>query len=83
LKVVQLGWLDGFAMAVDGGNATQTQQPTADLDRGRIEQVFVASSRGKGYKNTTIRRKRGLMWIHNYFVMLVICITLKLNHITA
>jgi hypothetical protein len=39
-------------MAVDGGDAKQTQQPTAESNREEIDQVCVVIWRGKGCKHT-------------------------------
>ena len=77
--LVQLGWLDGFVMAVDGGDAKQTQQPTAESNRGGIEQVCVARGRGKGCKNTTTNQKRGVDVDAQPCCYVAIYISLKLN----
>ena len=57
-----IGW-----EGTDGLPTPQTQQPTAELNRGGIDRVCVASGRGEGCKHTTIRRMRGLDVMHKLF----------------
>jgi hypothetical protein len=78
---VQLEWI-GWE-GTDGLPTPQTQQPTAELNQGRIGRVCVANVRGEGCKHTTICRMRGLDVMHNYVVCIVVYITLKLIDITT
>jgi hypothetical protein len=80
--IIQLGWL-GFAMAVDGGTAAQTQQPTDESIREETDRVCVASGRGKGSKHTATSQKRGVAVDSQLCCYVDIYITVKLNDITT
>jgi hypothetical protein len=76
--IILIGWEE-----TDGLPTPSTQQPTAESNRGGIDRVCVASGRGKGFKNTTISRKRGVCVDAQLCSYVVICISIKLNDITT